>query len=213
VDKWTFHPDGDDVAVCPIDLKHFDIRRTTIPEEMFITKEEIADERISPGDEAFFIGRYADHGGTTENTPTVRFGLVSQVGGEHVPQERQSGLRLQESILVEARSLSGYSGSPVFAYRGSRFGIIKDTEYARLTVIPQISLPLYLLGINWGHHPWRESVRDKKTGSPVTTGEYVAGNSGMTMTVPAWKLLEVLMDPLLIESREKDEHLWLRNIG
>src|ERR1022692_953973 len=63
VDKWIFHPNRDDVAVCPLDLNSFDIRRTTIPEEMFITEQVIISEMISPGDEAFFIGRYANHAG------------------------------------------------------------------------------------------------------------------------------------------------------
>jgi len=185
------------------------IRYATIPEEMFIKKEVVAGEMISPGDEAFFIGRYADHAGVAENTPTARFGSISQVNGEPVLQKRQAGIRLQESILVEARSLSGYSGSPVFAYRGARFGQITDAKHALLTVVPQVGMLLYLLGIDWGHHPWRESVRDSVTSKPVATGEYVAGNSGMAMAVPAWKLLEVLMDPLLAELRNRSEGLWL----
>jgi hypothetical protein len=220
VDKWTFHPDGDDVAVCPLSfdgLPIYDdlgIRSSNIPEEMFITKQDIANELISPGDEAFFIGRYADHGGTFENTPTVRFGSISQVDGEPVPQDRQSGPgpRNQESILVEARSLSGYSGSPVLAYRGSRLGTIPNGKYKRLSVVPQVGLPLYLLGIDWGHHPWREPVRDKRTGKPLTSGDYVSGNSGMAMAVPAWRLMDVLMNPELIESREQNEQLWLKEI-
>src|ERR1700730_7424291 len=58
VDKWTFHAGGDDVAVCSLGFNDLtisdgpDISASTIPEEMFITKEDIANERISPGDEA-----------------------------------------------------------------------------------------------------------------------------------------------------------------
>jgi hypothetical protein len=59
-----------------------------------------------------------DHAGKFENMPSVRFGNISMLPNEREPIE-DDNLKLrrnQVGYLVEARSRSGYSGSPVFIY-------------------------------------------------------------------------------------------------
>jgi hypothetical protein len=92
----------------------------------------------------------------------------------------------QESFLVETRSLGGYSGSPVFTFqhhppRGSLL----------ISGNPELKMPDFLIGVDWGHLPITEPVRDKD-GVPRTEGWRVESNSGQMAVVPAWKLREML---------------------
>jgi hypothetical protein len=79
-----------------------------------MTEDEIAQFDIGPGDDVFFVGRYVNHQGRQQNSPTVRLGIISMLPREKILHPRGT---LVDSFLVEVRSLSGYSGSPVFLYR------------------------------------------------------------------------------------------------
>ena len=60
----------------------------------------------------------------------------------------------QESFLVEARSLSGYSGSPVFVYEPGAEAVIEtsqDSTEASVDLIPMERMAM--LGVGWGHLP------------------------------------------------------------
>lgn len=203
IGKWICHPDGDDVAVAALELAA-DMEHACVPFEMAVPPKIFDDERLSPGDEAFFIGRFAFRDGKTTNTPTVRFGSIAQIGGDPVRQERRSGVRYQESILVECHSLSGFSGSPVFAYRGAHIrGDDNDPNTA--SIVPQVGNRVYLLGVDWGSDPWTADVRDKSTGKRVEPREYVSASSGMAMVVPAWKIQTILDDPCFVKARKERE--------
>lgn len=142
---WVFHPDGDDVAVCfllhdyrKFKFKHFGLNN-------FITKEILDNYNIGPGDKTFAVGRFVNHEGSIKNLPTVRFGNIAQMPWEPI---RQDNGFLQESFLVESRSVGGYSGSPVFCFipPGSiRSGVSGWADKILLNHGP------WLLGINWGH--------------------------------------------------------------
>lgn len=59
-DEWAHHGDGDDVAVAGIAIKPgYEYAR--IPEELFVTRELIDQYAIGPGDDTFFVGRFAGH--------------------------------------------------------------------------------------------------------------------------------------------------------
>lgn len=206
IGKWIPHPDGDDVAAAAVELPS-DARAAHIPIEMAVSPEMFDLEELSPGDEAFFIGRFVYRDGKRENTPTVRFGSIAQVGGDPIYQkERLSGRRYQETILVECHSLSGFSGSPVFAYRGSRFAGVEETDDPNVvTVIPKVGQRVYLVGIDWGSDPWTTDVLAKESDRPVKPGECVRAPSGMGLVVPAWKLKELLEDPVLLTARRERE--------
>jgi Trypsin-like peptidase domain len=200
---WVPHPDGDDVALAAVEMTD-EFRRTYVPFEMAVTPELFENEELSPGDEAFFIGRFVFRDGRSANTPTVRFGSIAQVGGDPILQkDRPSGRRFQESFLVECHSLSGFSGSPVFAYRGAR---LKGGDDANSVVLaPMVGNRVYLLGIDWGSDPWTAPVLDSATDAPVQPGEYVKASSGMAAVVPAWKIRGVLDEDKLRDAREERE--------
>lgn len=200
IDEWLHHPDGDDVAICPIDIspEFHQIRR--VPPEMFLTKAIIKEHSIGPGDEVFFIGRFISHEGNQRNLPSVRFGNISQMPWEPIRHPTR-GID-QESFLVEARSLSGYSGSPVFVV------ILPWSIRPDQQMISSGTRGPFLLGIDWCHFPdWKQVMQSDKQ-IPVPEKWYVEQNSGIAGVVPAWKLAELLDSEDLMRKRKEQEETW-----
>jgi hypothetical protein len=113
--QWVLHPDKDDVAVCPMPELDPDLHiYKEIGPGTLLKRYEIDAFRVGPGDDVFVVGRFINSQGTVRNIPSVRFGNIAQMPIEPIEQNRVFGKFQQESFLVEARSISGYSGSPVF---------------------------------------------------------------------------------------------------
>jgi hypothetical protein len=108
---WHCHPKGDDLSVSLIWCDWQSMRYNFVPRDRFIDKDIIKRFNIGPGDEVFVVGRFVNHEGRQQNLPTARFGCLAQLPWEPVKQD--TGFE-QESFLVEARSIAGYSGAPVF---------------------------------------------------------------------------------------------------
>jgi hypothetical protein len=128
---------------------------------------------------------------------------------------RPEGGLSQVSFLVEARSLPGSSGSPVFVYypvvRGEGRSSIAFAEADFLRQrerVPRLH-PLgsqgpVLLGVDWAHlHNYSPVLDENK--DPVGDGWQVKMNTGMMCVVPAWKILEILDLPELVGARELEE--------
>jgi hypothetical protein len=194
IDHWVHHPDNDDLAAAPLPWMPESIS-VSVPLKMMLTREDLAREGFGPGDEAFFFGRYVDLGGREENQPVVRFGNVSRIQGDPIWQPERS--YAQEAILVEARSLSGFSGSPVCVYSNSS---IRRNPAGQTTVQTDLFAPCYVLGVHFGHHRIREPVRPAAPGAPPIEPRLdVFSNSGLMMVVPSWKVLELLNSDHLVE--------------
>jgi hypothetical protein len=194
--KWFRHPDGDDLAILLVDFPiTFRCTAMTYEPDRFVTKELIQEYDVGIGEETFSVGRFVDHDGKQSHTPVVRFGNLAQMPGELI---RQSNGHLQESYLVEGRSVGGYSGAPVFmfippwAVRPGR-NQVESKQHGP-----------WLLGINWGHLVKWQSVCDP-SGRPVPNGTQVAQNTGMMAVVPAWKLIEILNHPKMQTERRARE--------
>lgn len=217
-EAWHTHPDGDDVAICPIGFSGQYEGTSFVPESFLLTTEAKERALLGPGDEAFFVGRFVGHDGRQRNVPTVRFGNIAMM-----PEKIQHpGSGSQESFLVEMRSLPGYSGSPVFVYdsrielKEPRGGHIRSHKwyhenpwYRQPTVAEQIEAeyaPLsqgWLLGIDWAHLKSDDQPVLDRQGDPVEEGWYVQQNSGMMAVVPAWKLDELLHDEEIETMRDE----------
>jgi hypothetical protein len=190
---WIHHPFGDDVAVLPIHLEYESIKARGITLDWFITKEKMEAYKISPGDEAFFVGRFVNHEGKQRNLPAVRFGNMSMLPYEPIRTGR--GI-LQEAFIVEAKSLPGYSGSPVF--------LNPLPSPVRGGMVP----PPMFLGIDLGHIKDETTVLDKEAlrqgrRVPIDNNWTVETNTGMACVIPAWKIREVLDDEELVKNREE----------
>lgn len=204
---WISHPDGDDVAIAGID-RELDADVDTIkciPNEWLITHDLLSQLDLGPGDETFFVGRFKHHDGRDVNRPSARFGNISLMPGDVHIAER--GLA-QEAFIVEARSLSGYSGSPVFVFlppMTPRPSQVLDPGQ-RIQLEKRGAGPL-LLGVDCAHLRDSELVRDGE-GHPVDDGLYVQSNSGMLAVVPAWKLSELFANPESRDFMQRDRESW-----
>jgi hypothetical protein len=171
-DEWFDHPHRYDVSVRSLDLAGEQLEYSSISTSEFITQELVGDYRIYPGDETFLVGRLITPWGQQRNSPAVRFGNISMMAHAADPVRGYEGIE-QEAFLVECRSLSGFSGSPVFASttrtynandhlpkalnpqpspkpEGEKRGLTVTTISTTGTFGP------WLLGIDWGHLPlWK----------------------------------------------------------
>ena len=209
---WVKHRAGDDIAVCPIRIDEtFQWRSVGI--ESFIDKQTIEAYNVGYGDEVFLAGRLVAHSGRQRNAIVVRFGNISLMAdadelidcgawGQH------------EGFLVECRSLSGFSGSPVFVMTTQDYKYIPQHRLRELRQEQTIGIPgeiisrsgtfgPWLLGIDWGHMPlWKPVFEaDKNT----RTKQVVEQNTGIACVSPAWKILEVLSVEDLVKARHEED--------
>ena len=208
---------GDDLAVCPIKLAPAVHRINYVPTNLFLTKGLIENFQIGPGDDVFIIGRFVNCSeGKQRNLPSVRFGNISQMPWEPIVIEGHP----QESFLVEARSISGYSGSPVYVYLPQQVDGTINPEIKKMVTDGKLKLPgvsskrvnipmqigPWLLGVDFCHIRWDEPIWSKITKKPISDDWFIKSNTGMMGVVPAWKLHEILegpaMKPVLDEARK-----------
>ena len=191
---WVHHPDGDDVAICHLKIpKEFQIN--AVSSDMLVDSDIIEKESLGPGDEVFMIGRFIGYDGKQKNKPSVRFGNLSMMHEFIYHPTREIN---QESFIVETRSLSGYSGSPVFVYTAPFYP--RPGQQRR-----GARLMLYLLGIDWCHIPDYKRILDSEKKDPIDEKWFVEANTGMAGVVPAWKIKELLEAEELRQVREASE--------
>lgn len=185
--NWFEHPSDSSVDACVLPWappKEFDV--LTLPAGMAATDEIVEKEGVGPGDEVFLTGLFVNHFGKQHNIPIIRIGNIAAM-----PEERvESKLGPIDAYLIEARSIGGLSGSPVFVH---------------LTGVRQGSLslgrePIFWLGLMHGH--WDTVVaQSDMLGLDQFEGEKV--NMGIGIVVPVTKILEILNQPDLAESRRQ----------
>ncbi len=223
VADWYSHPDRDDVAMRPLGAVPHDMF-WYVSQSQLLRRSDLDPEdcpnQIAPGDDCLMVGRYIDQRERQFDRPAVRFGNLSMLP-EGVYQDERSFE--QESFLVDMRSQSGYSGSPVFVYyevEGWRYlpdlMEVSDTRdpvadsQARSDALAQrtrgretsaVMGKTWLLGIDWGHLPVWGNVYDegkKKVGR-------MRVSTGMAAVVPAWKILDLLVDEPIRRGRDMAE--------
>lgn len=171
-DDWSLSS-TDDLAVLILPIRHqtpFAYKRITA--DHFLTEQEVAHLNIGAGDNVVIAGRLISADGKEINRPIYRFGRL-------VANETRT-IDNQTSFLVEARSTSGLSGSPVF--------LGMDPHYLR----PNSNISMnrtWFLGVQWGF------IRDFE---PVFLNGAPSGNlsiqlnTGIMCVVPAWRLWTLL---------------------
>jgi hypothetical protein len=202
---WVTDPDENDLAACmlPPDFVMDIIQCSLLARDFVMTEKEFREQNYGPGDNVVYVGRFVGHAGKYENTPSVRFGNISMNPNEREPviyDTDDATRRSQVGFLVEARSRSGYSGSPVSTLTQH---VINDKR----AVIPWMDMRL--LGVDWGHLPEKVHLRDPQDYLHGARW-YVEVHAGMMMgVVPAWHLLNFLdTAPRLIEQRKQDDTLY-----
>ena len=200
---WVLDP-GNDLAICPFppDVDGTIFAFSVITTNLLVTEQELREKDIGPGDDVVYIGRFVGHAGKGENMPSVRFGNISMNPNvcEPVEYETDSGhRRSQIGFLVEARSRSGYSGSPVFFLH-------QHAVNNPRAVFPPFDMRL--LGMDWGHLPEKAALKDPQ-GYLHGSRWYVEVHAGMMGVIPAWCILDFLnSSPRLVEQRRRDDEYY-----
>jgi len=205
-EQWIEHPDGDDIAVCPINLDRGTHKFAALSPFNFLTKEIIEKEDIGIGDDVFVVGRFINHEGIQKNSPSVRFGNIAQMPGDKIRQK--TGFE-QESFLIEAKSIGGYSGAPVFVHILPFSSRPEKDEPSKLKV-SSFKGP-WLLGIDWGHLTSMDEVVDFSGNRIGAHGNFVKSNTGMMCVVPAWKLSELFESKEVTELMDNIEQKWIKD--
>jgi hypothetical protein len=194
-DDWWFKPDHSngiiDVAACVWrpGTQRFDIRIVT---QNFGTPEALAADRVGVGADAYFAGLFFNHYGTQRNEPIVRSGTVAAMPTEEVSFR---GWKVR-AHLVEARSLGGLSGSPVFVDPG----VLRDEDGENIS-FRQNTPMWYLFGLMNGH--W-EAVAETKDAGNQMDQRYV--NMGIAIVTP----IEVVLD-VALQAAKRDAAQVLRD--
>jgi len=193
---WWFHPTEAsmvDAAVTifapPPEIK-LDVRN--IPVRMFLNDKTIADRAIGIGDEIYISGLFTHITETSKNQPVMRTGNIAMMPDEKI---NFPALGVIDAYVVEARSIGGLSGCPVF---------IRETVNIPLSETPggPETRPMhglgsmYFLGSMIGHWQIPRSM------NPALAE---AVNMGMSVVVPAYKILEIINQPILADMRKEIE--------
>jgi hypothetical protein len=200
--QWHFHPDPDvDVAVTPflLDQTVYDMRYFAWKGSTYLGKNEWGE--VLCGDPVNIVGLFRLHSGEKRNVPIVHCGHVALLPDPHekIPMwDRARKVTAQvEGYLVEAQTLEGLSGSPVFVRRLMRLGSEKGpNDYA-----PIVYGPVQLLGLYqgaWDGRPGEILAEDRN----LSQGE-LRVPVGMGVVVPASKILETLEVPDLMKRRKE----------
>lgn len=192
---WTKHPDGDDLAICEVDVGDAH-KFLWVGLNYLLDKSRLLDLGIGHGNDCYLVGRLVGEDGKERNIPTVRYGNIAQM-----PEEPTAWLgHLQERFLVEIRTITGFSGSPVFVRRDP----MRNVRYMTSEQWE------YLLGIDCGLINRRTRVKVPNKSRPSkeaddTEGRYVNLNTGMAIVIPSWRIHGLLNHPKIAAAREAHE--------
>lgn len=194
VNDWQPHPDDYrvDASVLPLYLspRIFDYKSITI--KMAATDDIIKRYAIGVGDDVFMTGLFSEHTGQQKNLPIVRTGAIALMPEEPVEVEIMGNVYEIDAYLIEARSIGGLSGSPVFVH----MGIVRPPRVGDYSQ----SFTYYWLGLMHGH--WDIPVRPddvEEDDSTVPPEERV--NMGIAIVVPVTKILEIINQPFFEQQR------------
>ncbi|WP_375787760.1 hypothetical protein ACE10Z_09935 [Bradyrhizobium sp. Pha-3] len=208
--EFRFHPDNAreaaDVAVMPFranalkDDQGNVVKIDTVSialnqKDGLLPEEEFKRRHMGRGGQISIIGLFRSHFGQKRNVPIVRVGNISMLPGE--PVSTLAGDI--KAYLIEARSVGGLSGSPVFAHADQGFEF--SNALSKRTVCLQ---PMALLGMVHGHFDVKNLNEDVVTEEDrLRDGVH----TGIAIVIPVEKIVETINHPDLIELRRKERDL------
>jgi hypothetical protein len=184
---WSYHPDNNvDLAAVPFaagihhyDHLYFDIAQCAVRENVW------------PGDPINIVGLFRLHQGLKRMMPVVHSGNIALLADPNetvLLANRATGETIHtETYLIEAQTLEGLSGSPVFVREIAPLQGAQTASGHQAGVLGD----LFLLGIYAG--AW-----DGRPGEVLADDRGLKGQQripvGMGMVVPADKLIELIVD-------------------
>lgn len=199
VAAWTKHPSEDVAITAGAILPSFDHLRFPLPGREASANGLRSDE-IGPGDEVFLPGLFVNHAGSKRNIPIIRVGNIAAMPGEPIIL-RDWGKMV--AYLVEARSIGGLSGAPVFVHGGnirSRGGSVS------VVAGPPT---LHPLGLMHGHFDSDGLTDADVTDEAEKVKERV--NMGIAVVVPLAAIYDTFDLPFLAAQREATQRKWIED--
>jgi hypothetical protein len=203
---WWSHPDLDnltDVAVLPASFQqqYFDhfalpIYGTLVDHS---TTNDLRRRGAALGQEIAIIGLFRNHRGRERNEPIVRIGNIAAMPEDKVWTDYCG---YTDAYLIEAHSIGGLSGSPVFVNLWDAQHLTMHLGLPKMEGVMNLERYM-LLGLMHGH--WDlpnltdEAVVEDHGGKPESI------NTGIGVVIPIQKIIETLYQPELVEMRKKLE--------
>lgn len=196
---WYEHPTDPiaaDVAITPIQVQPVH-DAMAIPDQMIVSDEKRKELGIGVGDEVFAVGLFSYLKGKSRSVPIVRVGNIAMFPNEQVRVETKAGKTVKvDGFLIEARSISALSGSPVLARRTAEIHGLFKWGTNQTEPVGATAATLYLIGLVCAH--W-----DIKP-SEIAEAEPIKGvNVGLAVVIPAQKIIDILHGSELTAMRKK----------
>lgn len=153
------------------------------PYSLCATDEKMKENEVGLGDEVFVTGLFKHHHGTRRNIPIVRVGNLACMTEEKVTTNHFGEI---DGYLIEARSIGGLSGSPVFLNLGS------SSVIGGNMIIGSGGPRFLLLGLIHGHYDVEASDVDQLIDDSSATNQYDQINTGIAIVVPFTKIDSVI---------------------
>jgi hypothetical protein len=197
---WIRHPDKRiDVVVCAtgIPKEIFDYLHIPLYGPDLLTPDVIRDRDIGIGDEVFVAGMFIARLGETKNIPILRSGTIAAMPEEKIKTE----YGYHDAYLIEARSIDGLSGSPVFVQMPPIR--VKDGQPKF-----QHGPVQYLMGMLLGHNSVGnpgDTIEILQPGADRPSSDKVHVsiplNTGIGVVLPIAYAIEAVEQPLIHEKR------------
>jgi hypothetical protein len=192
-DAWWFSPEANrtDVAICQINFRdEDDVYAISLngDKAMVATENVIREHHIGVGEEVAIIGLFRSHHGHERNVPIVRIGNIAAMTEEPVKTKEYGYV---DAYLIEARSVGGLSGSPVFVNMAPTRIVEGRTTFTK-------GSQFYLLGLMHGHFDIRNLNDD-------TVVEDAGGNinTGIGVVIPVSKITDIIYEPERVKERRR----------
>jgi hypothetical protein len=183
---WIFPEDPSvDLAIIPFAPQPNVVDFKYVESTMLASDEMLTRHSIGIGDDLVICGLFTKHHGKTKNLPIVRFGNIAAMPFELLPDSNT--VLGYHAYLIEARSIGGLSGSPVFAYLGPSRVVNNTLTLDQFTII--------LLGVIRGHWDHEES------GVDFVKNELKNVNMGIAIATPAQEIRKILFSEEWVNKR------------
>ena len=195
--SWYLHPSDPttDIALAPVIPP--DGVFNAVPIEHMLTPERVDELSVGIGDEVYSVGLFTEIDNSERNIPILRHGNIAMMPGQQI----QTELGYADAYLIEARSIGGMSGSPVFVRPSGHLPFGTHSDGSPRTIMGVVD-HTQLLGIVHGHWDVKENEINEY---PVTQDRKRGVNYGIAIVVPAIKLIEILNRNDLSELRMRHE--------
>jgi hypothetical protein len=181
INSWYAHPTDASIDVVIFEMSFpSEVDQLVFPMSLIMTDERMNEHEVSLGDEVFVAGLFRHRVGHGRNIPIIRTGNIASIEGEKISV---SAFGDMDAYLIEARSIGGLSGSPVFANLGfvrSIGGVVKFVNHRD---------PIYfLLGLVHGHY---DSLAESADAGGQLNEKI---NTGIAIVTPYYNLLKVIRE-------------------